>query len=160
MIPPFDHPDVIAGQGTCGLEILEQRPDVDTVLVPVSGGGLLAGICIAVAAAQAVRPGSSAVEPAGAAKLTAALAAGGAHHAGADREHRRRPADPVDRTADLPYHSAVVREAVAGDRGRDRRRRALSPHEAETPGRAVRRGDDRGAPRRPGARSTDRRWRS
>ena len=37
MIPPFDHPDVIAGQGTIGLEILEQRPEVDTILVPVSG---------------------------------------------------------------------------------------------------------------------------
>jgi len=75
LIPPFDHPDVVAGQGTCGLEILEQRPDVGTILVPVSGGGLLAGICVAVAA---LRPEVRvvAVEPAGAAKLTAALAAG------------------------------------------------------------------------------------
>ena len=75
MIPPFDHPDVVAGQGTCGLEILEQRPDVSTILVPVSGGGLLAGISVVVAAlAPAVRV--VAVEPEGAAKLTAALAAG------------------------------------------------------------------------------------
>jgi len=75
MIPPFNHPDVIAGQGTCGLEILEQRPDVRTILVPVSGGGLLAGISVAVAAlAPDVR--LVGVEPAGAAKLTAALAAG------------------------------------------------------------------------------------
>jgi threonine dehydratase len=75
MIPPFDHPDVIAGQGTIGLEILEQRPDVGTILVPVSGGGLLAGISAAVAAlAPEVRV--IGVEPAGAAKLTAALAAG------------------------------------------------------------------------------------
>jgi threonine dehydratase len=75
MIPPFDHPDVIAGQGTIGLEILEQRPDVRTILVPVSGGGLLAGISAAVAAlAPEVR--IVGVEPAGAAKLTAALAAG------------------------------------------------------------------------------------
>jgi threonine dehydratase len=75
MIPPFDHPDVVAGQGTCGLEILEQRPDVDTILVPVSGGGLLAGISVAV---SGIKPGVRliAVEPAGAAKLTAALAAG------------------------------------------------------------------------------------
>ena len=41
MIPPFDHPDVIAGQGTVGLEILEQWPEVRTILVPVGGGGLL-----------------------------------------------------------------------------------------------------------------------
>jgi threonine dehydratase len=75
MIPPFDHPDVIAGQGTVGLEILEQMPDVATILVPVSGGGLLAGISAAVAAlAPEVRVVG--VEPAGAAKLTAALAAG------------------------------------------------------------------------------------
>jgi threonine dehydratase len=76
MIPPFDHPDVIAGQGTCGLELVEQRPDVDTVLVPVSGGGLLAGISVAV---SALRPSARiiAVEPEGAAKLSAALAAGG-----------------------------------------------------------------------------------
>ncbi len=75
MIPPFDHPDVVAGQGTCGLEILEQRPDVDTILVPVSGGGLLAGITVAVAG---IKPSVRviAVEPAGAAKLSAALAAG------------------------------------------------------------------------------------
>ncbi len=75
VVPPFDHPDIIAGQGTCGLEILEQRPDVAAILVPVGGGGLLAGICAAVAA---VRPGVEvvAVEPEGAAKLTAAWAAG------------------------------------------------------------------------------------
>ncbi|MGH3368664.1 MAG: threonine ammonia-lyase [Nocardioidaceae bacterium] len=75
MIPPYDHPDVVAGQGTCGLEILEQRPEVEAILVPVSGGGLLAGISVAVAALKpSVRV--IAVEPEGAAKLTAALAAG------------------------------------------------------------------------------------
>ncbi|WP_413602600.1 threonine ammonia-lyase [Curtobacterium sp. Curtsp57] len=47
-IPPFDHPDVIAGQGTLGLEILDQVPDVDTVVVPIGGGGVIAGIAIAV----------------------------------------------------------------------------------------------------------------
>ena len=75
LIPPFDHPDVIAGQGTIGLEILEQRPDVRTILVPVSGGGLIAGISAAVAA---LAPGVRVigVEPAGAAKLSAALSAG------------------------------------------------------------------------------------
>ena len=41
--PPFDHVDIVAGQGTCGLEILEQAPEVQTVLVPTGGGGLLAG---------------------------------------------------------------------------------------------------------------------
>jgi threonine dehydratase len=43
-IPPFDHPDVVAGQGTVGLEILDQLPDVATVIVPIGGGGLMAGV--------------------------------------------------------------------------------------------------------------------
>ncbi len=48
LIPPFDHVDVIAGQGTIGLEIVEDLPDVANVIVPVSGGGLAAGIGTAV----------------------------------------------------------------------------------------------------------------
>ncbi|MFC7695428.1 hydroxyectoine utilization dehydratase EutB [Bradyrhizobium sp. GCM10028915] len=48
MVPPFDHPEIVAGQGTIGLEIVEARPDVATVLVPLSGGGLAAGIAAAV----------------------------------------------------------------------------------------------------------------
>ena len=52
MIPPFDHPHVIAGQGTLGLEMLEQVPDLDTVLVQLSGGGLIAGIGIAIKSQQ------------------------------------------------------------------------------------------------------------
>jgi threonine dehydratase len=47
MVPPFDHAHVIAGQGTLGLEMLEQVPDVDTVLVQLSGGGLISGIALA-----------------------------------------------------------------------------------------------------------------
>ncbi len=48
MVPPFDHPAVVAGQGTLGLEIVEQVPEIGTVLVPLSGGGLAAGIAAAV----------------------------------------------------------------------------------------------------------------
>jgi threonine dehydratase len=48
LVPPFDHPDVIAGQGTIGLEIAEDLPEVDAVLIPVSGGGLASGIGIAI----------------------------------------------------------------------------------------------------------------
>ena len=47
-IHPFDHPDIVAGQGTVGLEILEQAPEAATVLVPTGGGGLLAGIALAI----------------------------------------------------------------------------------------------------------------
>ncbi len=49
-VPPFDDADVIAGQGTVGLEILEQLPDADAVIVPVGGGGLIAGVASAVKA--------------------------------------------------------------------------------------------------------------
>jgi threonine dehydratase len=44
LIPPFDHADIVAGQGTLGLEILDQVPDLDTVVVPIGGGGLISGI--------------------------------------------------------------------------------------------------------------------
>jgi threonine dehydratase len=52
-VPPYDHPHVIAGQGTAGLEIAEDVPDLGAVLVPISGGGLIAGIATAV---KALRP--------------------------------------------------------------------------------------------------------
>ncbi|HPG75319.1 MAG TPA: threonine ammonia-lyase [Rhodoglobus sp.] len=47
-IHPFDHEDIIAGQGTLGLEIYEQQPDVDTVVVPIGGGGLISGVASAI----------------------------------------------------------------------------------------------------------------
>lgn len=49
-IPPFDHFDVIAGQGTVGVELVEDFPELDTVIVPLSGGGLIAGVALAVKA--------------------------------------------------------------------------------------------------------------
>lgn len=53
MLPPFDHPHIIAGQGSLGLEILEQVTDAQTILVPLSGGGLISGLA---AAAKAKKP--------------------------------------------------------------------------------------------------------
>ena len=47
-IPPFDHPKVVTGQGTLGLDILDQVPDVDTVIVPIGGGGLISGVASAI----------------------------------------------------------------------------------------------------------------
>ena len=73
LIHPFDHPDVVAGQGTIGLEILAQVPDVRTIVVPVGGGGLAAGIAAAVADADVQVLG---VQAAGAAAWPASLAAG------------------------------------------------------------------------------------
>lgn len=52
-IPPFDHEDVVAGQGTLGLEILDQVPDVDTIIVPIGGGGLASGVASAIKQRQA-----------------------------------------------------------------------------------------------------------
>ncbi|MFL5532422.1 MAG: threonine/serine dehydratase [Gemmatimonadales bacterium] len=75
MVPPFESLEVIAGQGTCGLEIIEQCPEVQTILVPVGGGGLIAGIASATAA---LKPEVQVigVEPVGAPKLARALEAG------------------------------------------------------------------------------------
>jgi len=75
MVPPFDHPWIIAGQGTCGLEIVDQRPSLTTIYVPIGGGGLISGVAAAV---KALRPKVRivGVEPAGAAKMTASRAAG------------------------------------------------------------------------------------
>lgn len=75
VIPPFDHPMVIAGQGTVGLELLEQVPDLATVYVPMGGGGLIAGVSTAL---KLSRPSVRVigVEPAGAMKMRAARDAG------------------------------------------------------------------------------------
>jgi threonine dehydratase len=75
LIPAYDDLDVIAGQGTVGLELLQQVPDLDLVVVPVSGGGLIAGVAVAV---KALRPQARviAVEPELAPRLELALEAG------------------------------------------------------------------------------------
>jgi threo-3-hydroxy-L-aspartate ammonia-lyase len=75
LVPPFDHPGVIAGQGTIGLEIMADLPDADVVLVPVSGGGLASGIGVAI---KALRPETAVfgVEPELAGDAAASLAAG------------------------------------------------------------------------------------
>jgi len=75
LIHPFDHPLIVAGQGTAGLEILEQAPEVETVVVPCGGGGVLAGIALAV---KAKKPGVTVigVQAEGAAAYPASLAAG------------------------------------------------------------------------------------
>ncbi len=75
LVHPFDHPDVIAGQGTLGLELLEQCPQVRTVLVAVGGGGLVSGVAAAV---RALRPDVRVVgvQAAGAAAFPPSLQAG------------------------------------------------------------------------------------
>jgi threonine dehydratase len=75
MVPPFDHPWIIEGQGTAGLEILEQLPGVAAVLVPVGGGGLASGVAAAV---KQLKPDVRVigVEPSGAAKMKTSIDAG------------------------------------------------------------------------------------
>jgi threonine dehydratase len=75
LIPPYDHPDIIAGQGTAALELLEQVAQLDALIVPVGGGGLLAGSCITT---RALRPSLRlfAAEPAGADDAARSMAAG------------------------------------------------------------------------------------
>jgi len=75
MVPPFDHEWIIAGQGSLGLEILEQRPDVGTILVPIGGGGLISGVAAAV---KLSKPGVRVVgvEPATAASMKNSIDAG------------------------------------------------------------------------------------
>lgn len=65
LVPPYNHPDVIAGQGTVALELLEQVPDLDAIIMPVGGGGLMSGIALA---AREAAPGVRvlAAEPTGA----------------------------------------------------------------------------------------------
>lgn len=74
-VPPFNDFDVIAGQGTCGLEIAQQLDDFDSVIVPVGGGGLISGIAIAI---KSLKPSARVygVEPSGATKMAASLGAG------------------------------------------------------------------------------------
>lgn len=83
-VPPFNHPDMIAGNGTIGLEIVEDLPDVGTVFVPIGGGGLIAGIASAL---RALKPAAEviAVEPVTAHPFADSLAAG------APREAQRTP---------------------------------------------------------------------
>jgi threonine dehydratase len=107
LIHPFDHVDVVAGQGTVGLEILEQRPDVRTVVVCTGGGGLLAGVAVAV---KAVRPDVRVVgvQAAGAAAYPGSLAV---HHP-VSLAHMSTMADgiAVGRPGDVPF--ALVDELV------------------------------------------------
>jgi threonine dehydratase len=75
MVPPFDHEWIIAGQGTLGLEILEQLPSVATVLAPIGGGGLVSGVSAAI---KQSRPAIQVIgiEPAGAAGMKRSIEAG------------------------------------------------------------------------------------
>lgn len=100
LVHPFDHPDIVAGQGTCGLEILEQCPEVKTIAVPLGGGGLLAGIATV---AKAVSPDIRVVgvQAEGAAAYPAALAAG--HPVALQKMSTMADGIAVGRPGDVPF---------------------------------------------------------
>ena len=75
LVPPYDHPLIIAGQGTLGLEIAQDLPDIETLIVAVGGGGLSSGVATAIKS-RCPNARVVGVEPAGARKLSAARAAG------------------------------------------------------------------------------------
>lgn len=113
-VPPFDHPLIMAGQGTIGLELAEEAPEAEVVAVPVGGGGLISGVAAALALC-----GSGikvvGVEPAGAAAVTASRAAGRS----VALEHLHTMADgvAVKSTSDLvlAHVSAFVENVVTVD---------------------------------------------
>ncbi|GGR07066.1 threonine ammonia-lyase [Streptomyces cinereoruber] len=107
LIHPFDHPDVIVGQGTVGLEILEQCPEVRTIVVGVGGGGLVAGIGLAV---KSLRPDVKVigVQAEGAAAYPPSLAAG--HPVVVESPVTMADGIKVGRPGDVPFD--LVREYV------------------------------------------------
>ena len=106
-VPPFDDPYIIAGQGTVGLEIMEDLPDAAAVIVPVGGGGLISGIATAV---KGIRPATrvSGVEPEGAPAMFNSLADGHAVHL--DRVSTIADGLAAPFAGELTY--SVVRELV------------------------------------------------
>lgn len=106
-IHPFDHPDIIAGQGTVGLEILEQCPEVGTVVVGVGGGGLAAGIAVAV---KSLRPDVRivGVQAEGSAAYPPSLASG--RPVVIDRPTTMADGIRVGRPGDVPF--GIVRDLV------------------------------------------------
>ncbi len=117
-VHPFDDPELIAGHGSAGLEILDDLPDVDVVVVAIGGGGLIAGVATAI---KEVRPTTRVfgVEPEGANAMRLALDSGAPVRI--EPQHRRRRPDGAVRG------SVDARSVPAVPRRRDRHRRRDHP---------------------------------
>ena len=113
LIHPFDHRDIVAGQGTVGLEILEQCPDVATVVVPIGGGGLAAGLAVAIRGAEPAggRIRLVGVQAEGAAAYPASLVAG--HPVALTSKATMADGIAVGRPGDVPF------DLIAGPEGLD-----------------------------------------
>ena len=116
IVPPYNDEQIIAGQGTMGLEILEDLPEVETVLAPVGGGGMISGVAAAI---KLSKPSVKVigVEPELAADAQASLRAGKIVQFPAERSfahHRRRIANAEHRPDQFRAHPPL--------RGRDRHR--------------------------------------
>ena len=142
MVEPYDDPAIIAGQGTCGLEIVEDLPGVTSVLVPVSGGGLSSGVATAV---KALAPSARVigVEPELAADAKESLERGELVYV--DRradgpDHGRRPAHELARPAAVRAPAPLHGRDRDRLRGRDGRCDAPARAAGAARGRAVRRG--------------------
>ena len=107
LVHPFDHADIVAGQGTCGLEIMQDCPDVDTIVVCMGGGGFAAGVAMV---AKSLNPSIRvvAVQAAGAAAYPASLAAG--HPVALSGMSTMADGIAVGRPGDIPF--ALVRDYV------------------------------------------------
>ncbi len=142
LIPPYDHPWTIAGQGTTALELLEDAPEIDALITPVGGGGLLSGCSIA---ARSINPKSASSERSPTPPTTPACRSPPAAASRFRlRDHRRRPARHLPRPPHVPHPAAVCGSSSARQRGGDQGHGEVSAGLAQDPGRAQRRRGRRG----------------
>ena len=140
IVPPFNDEKIIAGQGTMGLEILEDLPEVETVLVPVGGGGMISGVATAI---KLSKPSAKVIgiEPELAADAQASLRAGKIVESTAAANiahHRRWIANAKHRRDQLRTHPAVRRRHFDGQRIRNSASHAVAGDESQDRGRTQR----------------------
>ncbi len=138
MVPPFDHEWIVAGQGTVGLEILDQLPQVGTVLVPIGGGGLISGVAAAI---KLTKPSVQIVgrRASGAASMKASIDAG--HVVTLERTHSIADGLMAVRPGSLNFAHVqrFVDRIVTVDDAGDCRRGGVDVHESRRPRGAERR---------------------